>query len=121
MTEGEQTIEGQDGQPIAAGDDKLWALIAHLGGLLTSFVVPLVVWLVKKDESDFVADQSKEALNFQITVLIVSLFGAATTICLLGFVVLIVISLVDLIFSLVAALRAYDGHRYRYPFTLRLF
>ncbi len=121
MTNGEQTVEGADGEPTISKDDRLWALIAHLGGLLTSFIAPLVIWLAKRDDSEFVSAQAKEALNFQITLIILSIVGGATTVCLgLGFLVLVAASIADVVLSLVAALRSYDGHRYRYPFTLRL-
>jgi uncharacterized Tic20 family protein len=121
MAEGEQTIEGPDGTRIVSPDERTWALVAHVGGLLTSFIAPLVIWLAKGDDSEFVRDQAKEALNFQITLLIASVVGATTTVCLgLGFLVLAAVWIADVVLSLVAALRSYDGHRYRYPATLRL-
>ena len=121
MSEGEQTVEGADGRQIVSQDDRTWALVAHAGGLVTSFLIPLIIWLAKGDDSEFVRDQAKEALNFQITLLIASLIGAATTVCLgFGFLVLFAVGIADLVLSLVAALRAYDGRRYRYPATMRL-
>jgi len=121
MAEGEQTIEGPDGRRVVPPDERTWALVAHVGGLVTSFVVPLVVWLAKGDDGEFVRDQAREALNFQITLLIASVIGTTTTVCLgLGYLILAVVGIADLVLSLVAALRSYDGHRYRYPATLRL-
>ena len=120
MTEAEQTVVNPDGSPVAPAEERTWALIAHLGGLFTSFIAPLVVWLVKKDEGEFVADQAKEALNFQITVAILMIVGGVGTFCLIGIPIIIIVYLADLVFSIVAGLRAYDGRRYRYPFALRL-
>ena len=51
-------------------DEKTMALLAHLGGIFFGFIPSLIIWLIKKDESAFVAEQAKEALNFQITVMI---------------------------------------------------
>ena len=51
-------------------DARTMALLAHILGIFTSFVVPLLIYLIKKDEDAFIADQSKEALNFHITVII---------------------------------------------------
>ena len=121
MTDADQTVEGPDGAPVASKDDKVWGLIAHLGGLATSFIVPLVVWLAKKDDSAFIEDQGKEALNFQLTVLMASLVSSIF-VCVggLGVFLMLAVGLADLILCIVAAVKAYDGHRYRYPFTLRL-
>jgi hypothetical protein len=51
-------------------EDKNLAMFCHLGGWLTGFLVPLIIWLIQKDKSRFVDDQGKEALNFQLTLLI---------------------------------------------------
>ena len=118
-------------------DQRQWAMFAHLsallGGLLTSavggwgwFLGPLVIWLMKKETMPFVEDQAKEALNFNITVTIVFL-----VLMLLGFVtlgvgflitlpVMLIVGIAALVLIVMAAIKANDGVRYRYPFTLRL-
>ena len=53
-----------------SSDDKNIATVTHLGGTIFSFVPGLLVWILKKDDSAYLADQAKEALNFQITMLI---------------------------------------------------
>jgi uncharacterized Tic20 family protein len=108
-------------------DERQWALLAHLSGLIASFLGgmsflgPLIVWLIKKDQSAFVADQAKEALNFQIAVtiaLVVSFaVGAATCV---GFLLIPVIGIGSLIFAIIAAMEANKGVVYRYPYTIRL-
>ncbi len=120
------------GQPPAAppkpevglptADERTWALLAHLSFLAGGVVGlpplgPLVVWLLKKDESPFVGDQAKEALNFQLAVLIVSVI-CAVTIILLPLAILIGIG--ALVFGIIAALEANKGVLYRYPYTIRL-
>lgn len=109
-------------------EERTWALVAHLGACLASlvsagllsFVLPLVIYLAKREESAFVGDQAKESLNFRITLFIGYLIGAILTIFLVGFCLLIVIWIVDLVFGIIAGIKAYDGERYRYPFALRL-
>lgn len=115
-------------------EERTWALVAHAGGpaglLLTAgllgFAVPLVVWLAKRDESEFVADQGKEALNFQLTLFLLHLAGWLFVVLTLGLGLLVVwpfflvLWVIELILGLVAALRSYEGQRYRYPFALRL-
>lgn len=127
--------------PPAVGpsaEEKQWAMFAHLsalvGGILTSgwagsigcFIGPLVIWLVKKDTMPFVDDQGKEALNFNITVGIVFLALLILSIVTFGIGLIvavplwIIIGIAWLVFTIIAAVKANNGERYRYPLTLRL-
>jgi uncharacterized Tic20 family protein len=118
-------------------EERQWALFAHLsallGGLLTGafaglgcFIGPLVIWLIKKDTMPFVDDQAKEALNFNITVAIVAVVLVLLTVMTLGIGLVIaipvgiVVGIAWLVFTIIAAIKANEGVRYRYPFTLRL-
>lgn len=107
-------------------DEKTWGMLAHLStlvGLIVPFgtiLGPLVVWLIKKDTMPFVADQGKEALNFNITVLIAMIIGGILTLVLIGVLVMIAVGLAWLVLTIIAALAANKGEAYRYPFTLRL-
>ena len=106
-------------------DDRTWATIAHLSGLLAawlggfSFLGPLIVWLIKKDQSPFVADQAKEALNFQIASTIALWIGIATACFMVGFLIIAVVYIASIVFSILAAIEANKGVYYRYPYTLR--
>ncbi|WP_246193419.1 DUF4870 domain-containing protein [Pseudoxanthomonas suwonensis] len=101
-------------------------MFAHLStfiGLIIPFgtlLGPLVVWLIKKDTMPFVNDQGKEALNFNITVLIAIVVSGLLTIILIGFLLLFAVGLAWLVLSIIAAIKANEGVAYRYPFTLRL-
>ena len=127
--------------PPAAGtpskEERQWAMFAHLsalvGGLLTSalggwgfFIGPLVIWLMKKDEMPFVADQAKEALNFNITVSAIFLILLVLTVVTLGIGILIsgplmlVVGIAALVLIIMAAIKANEGIAYRYPLTVRL-
>lgn len=99
------------------GDDRLWALLAHLSVFVLGIIGPLIIWLVKKEESTFVADHAKEALNFQLAVMIVS------TVCMLTCVLapaVLVIAVGGMIYAVLAAVEANNGRYYRYPYTIRL-
>lgn len=103
-------------------DERTWGLIAHLSFLAGSVVGippigPLVVWMLKKDESAFVGDQAKEALNFQLAVFIVSFLTAATCILI---PVTFVVAIGGLVYGIIAAMEANKGVLYRYPYTIRL-
>ena len=96
------------------------ALLCHLLGLLTSFVGPLILWIIKKDEDSFIEHHGREALNFQITVLIGYIVGGILTMICIGFFVVLAVWAVDIIFSIIACIAASKGEMYRYPVTLRL-
>jgi uncharacterized Tic20 family protein len=105
-------------------EDRTLALITHLSGILLGFIVPLIIWLINKDKADkaFLIDQSKEALNFTITLLIVYVVLtvlAPFTLGLTGLVSMLV-WVVSVIFFIMAGLAANKGQRYRYPVALRL-
>jgi uncharacterized Tic20 family protein len=101
-------------------DEKNIALLTHLGGIFFMFIPSLIVWLLKKDDSPFLADQAKEALNFQITVMIGYAVGFALTLILIGILVIWAVAITNLVLCIVAAVKASSGQSYRYPFTLRL-
>lgn len=96
------------------------AMLAHLLGIFSSFVGALVLWLVKREESGFAAEQAKEALNFQITIAIALIAAFMLQIILIGFLLLPIIFVVNFIFCILAAMSASKGNAYRYPFALRL-
>jgi uncharacterized Tic20 family protein len=108
-------------------DERMWAMFAHLSafaGLLIPFVGhvlgPLVVWLVKRESMPFVNDQGKEALNFQITMTIAFVVAGVLILALIGMVLLPLLALADIIFTIIAGVKANEGVVYRYPVTLRL-
>jgi uncharacterized Tic20 family protein len=116
------------GAALTAEQDRLWASLAHLGGIL-GFLPALVIWLVFKDRGPFTDQQGKEALNFQLTLLIgyvvinvLSTILALFTFGLLGGLSSLgwVLWLIGAIFSGLGYLDARAGKPYRYPFALRL-
>ncbi len=106
----------------AAQEDRTIALLTHLSGIILSFIVPLVIWLTQKDKpgKDWLADQAREALNFQITVAIAWVIAIVLSALLIGFLLYPVIWVANLIFCILAAMKANEGVAYRYPFALRL-
>ena len=100
-------------------DDKTMGMLCHLLGAFMGFVGPLVIWLIKKDQSKFVDDQGKEALNFHIVLLIGHVIGGATM-CFTFGLVNAAVGLVGIIFGIIGGLEANKGVAYRYPFNIRL-
>jgi uncharacterized protein len=103
-----------------SNDDKNIATVTHLGGTVFSFIPALIVWMLKKDDSAYIADQAKEALNFQITVLIALFIATILMWILIGFLLYPVIWMVNIVFCIIAAISTSKGETYRYPLCLRL-
>ncbi|MFI7108997.1 DUF4870 domain-containing protein [Nonomuraea sp. NPDC050227] len=106
--------------PRRGSDDTTMAMLAHLLGLLVSWIGPLVIYLMKKDESPYVRDQAAEALNFQITMFIGYAVAIVLSIVLVGLLLFPIIWIVSLIFHVQAAIATNRGENYRYPFAIRL-
>jgi len=95
------------------------AVLVWIGTIFFGFVPSLIVYLIKKDDA-YVLDQSKEALNWSITVLIGWFIGIITTFILIGFLVFIIVVICTLVFCILGAVAASGGKPYRVPFALRL-
>lgn len=104
----------------ATGDERTMAMLCHLLGIFSGFVGALVIWLIKKDESAFVDDQGKEALNFQIALVIAYSVSALLAFVCIGFVFIIGLAVANIVFCIMGALAASRGELYRYPVNLRL-
>lgn len=120
-------IPAPQAAPVVSPDDKTLAMLCHLLAIFTGFLGPLIVWLVKKDSSAFVGHHGREALNFQLTLLLVMLcLGSATfalMLILVGFVlipVLMVVPILALVAEIMAAVAAQNGEWFRYPCCIRM-
>ena len=114
--------------PLSEADDRQWASLAHLGGIL-GLLPSLIIWLVFKERGRFTNTEAKEALNFQITLLIayvavivVSSFLALVTFGIGGILAGLgwLVWLAGVIFSILGFMQAKDGRNYRYPWSIRL-
>jgi hypothetical protein len=99
-------------------DDRMLAMFCHLGGVLGGFLLPLIIWLVKKDESSYIDHHGKESLNFQLTMMIGYLFALPLAFCTFGITALAIFALI-VTFSIIAAMAANRGEKYTYPMTIR--
>ncbi|KXU95461.1 DUF4870 domain-containing protein [Stenotrophomonas maltophilia] len=106
----------------APADQRTMALAAHLLGIFTGFIGALIIWLINKDDAGkgFVTDQSKEALNFQITVAIAVLVCVVLSFVVIGAILMPIVYVANLVLCIIAAVKANNGEAYRYPFALRL-
>lgn len=100
-------------------DERTLGILAHLLAIIPGIGIfgPLVIWLVKKDESQFVGENARESLNFQITIFLVCLVLIAT---LIGIFLLWALGIINVIIVIVATIKASENKIYRYPFSIRL-
>jgi uncharacterized Tic20 family protein len=102
---------------IPTSDEKTLAILAHVLTLVAPILAPLVIYLIKKDESKYVAHHAKESLNFQITVMIV-IIGLLITV--IGILLIWIIAIAAFVLVIIATIRASEGILYKYPFSLRI-
>lgn len=105
---------------------RTWTVLCHASALLGFFVpwgghilAPLIVWLMKRGESSEVDEHGKESLNFQLSMLIYNIIAGILCLVLIGFVLLPILHIVNLVLVILASLRASEGQLYRYPLTIR--
>ena len=108
----------QPAQQLRPDEEKLWATLIHVGGILFGFLPSLIGYLVLKDRGPFVREHTRQALNFQITMTIASVVGAVLWIVLVGYLITAAVGIVIVVFSIIAALAANRGENYRYPLTI---
>jgi uncharacterized Tic20 family protein len=108
-------------------EERNWAMLSHLSALIGYFAIPfgnviapLIIYLMKKDESPFVAEQSMESLNFQISMSIYMLISGVLVLILIGFLLLAAVWVVGVVLTVIASVKAANGEAYRYPLTIRL-
>jgi uncharacterized Tic20 family protein len=95
------------------------ALVGLLGNGIGLVVGPLILWLIKREDHPFIDEQGKEAVNFQITMCIALFISALLIFVAIGLFLLPVVAILDVVLTIVAALKAADGEHYRYPFAIR--
>ncbi len=105
-------------QPMSPGDEKLWATLVHIGGIFFGFIPALLGYLLLKDRGPFVRGHTATALNFQLTMVIASAVGVITSLIVIGIIILAAVSVLILVFSIIAALAANRGEAYTYPLTI---
>ncbi len=116
-----ETLPLNDAPAGPKGSDKIWSMLSHLSALFgVGFLLPLVVYLAMRKESEYVATNAREALNFHISVLIYILCCIPLIFVFVGIPLMILLGLGSLVFAIIAAVKASNGLCYRYPLTIRL-
>ena len=101
-------------------NEKTMGTLSHVLGIFLGPVGPLIIWLTQKDTAPWAGDEAKEALNFQITMLIGYAICFVLMFVVIGGLLMPVVGLISLIFSIMGAIEANKGNHYKYPFAIRL-
>jgi len=127
-TEQPVSVEPEQASKEVNKDARMWAMFCHLAGLAAILpVVPLfggaigalIIWQIKKDDHPFVDEHGKEALNFQISILIYAIVSGLLCFACVGFVLLPAVLIFDIVFLIIAAIKTNNGFHYRYPLCIR--
>ena len=102
-------------------EERTMAMLCHLGALLTGFIAPLIIWLIKKDEMPFVDEQGKEALNFVFTVMIGALICAALCFLCIGIPMIVALGIYAMVYNIIGAVKTNEGVHFRYPYRIEFF
>ena len=112
---------------MSAAEEKNWTMFLHLAGLLVvtgipfaNLIGPLVLWLIKKDQSPTIDAHGKEVLNFQITASIALVVSFILAFLFIGFLLLPLVGVAIIVFAIIGAMKANQGVLYRYPASLKL-
>jgi uncharacterized Tic20 family protein len=108
-------------------DVRTWNVLCHATALAGFFVPwaghilgPLIVWLAKRSDSPEIDENGKESLNFQISMLIYNVIAGVLCLVLIGFIILAILHILNLVLVIVASMQTSEGKFYRYPMTIRL-
>jgi len=106
---------------------RTWNVLCHATALAGFFVPwaghilgPLIVWLAKRNDSPEIDEHGKESLNFQISMLIYNVIAGVLCLVLIGFVILAILHILNLVLVIIASIQASEGKFYRYPLAIRL-
>src|SRR5947207_2996230 len=110
----------------SSSDAQTWRVLCHASALIGFFVpgaghviAPLVVWLVKRAESPEIDAHGKESVNFQLSMLLYSVISGILCLILIGFLLLAILHVLNVIFVIIASIQASEGKLYRYPLAIR--
>ncbi len=104
---------------MSPADQRLWATLTHIGGILFNWLAPLIAYLVLKDRGAFVRAHTATALNFQLTLLIAYIVGIVLSLLLIGYLVIFAAWVLSIIFGIMAAIAANKGEFYTYPLSIK--
>ncbi|MFQ3844100.1 DUF4870 domain-containing protein [Staphylococcus pseudoxylosus] len=120
-TQFEEQYSNTNGNQEPDADARLMATLIYVLSFFTSLIAPLIIWLIKRDESPFVDRAGKNYLNFLLSYLIWVTVATIAIFIIIGIIILPILVLLNFIFTIVAAVKAYNGEDYLPPLSIRFF
>ncbi|MED3572138.1 DUF4870 domain-containing protein [Cytobacillus praedii] len=105
---------------MPSNDERLLATAIYVTSFFTTIIGPLVIWLLKKDESEYINYHGKEYFNFIISYGVYSIISVFLMFVLIGFITIWAVGVAAFVFTIIAAVKAYEGKEYRFPLVFRL-
>ena len=106
---------------VTTNEQRTYALFMHLGSLFAGFLVPLIMWLIKREESPFIDDHGKQLMNWNISLVIYFVASVLLVLVVIGILLIPILILLHLIFSIMGAVASNRGDLYRYPIAIPFF
>ncbi|MDF2790016.1 hypothetical protein F4694_001379 [Bacillus niacini] len=101
-------------------EERMLAAILYVVSLFFPIIGPLVIWLLKKDESSFINYHGREYFNFFISYTVYSVISGILIFLIVGIFLLWILGIMALVFTIIAAVKAYEGNEYRFPLIFRV-
>jgi len=104
--------------------ERNWAMLCHLSAFATFFfpfggvIGPLICWLSRKDESEWVNMNGKNSLNFQLSILLYIVLAIPLCLIIIGIPIIIILSTLKVICIIIASIKAPKGELFRYPLSI---
>lgn len=98
-------------------EDRLMAAAIYVLSFFTTIIGPLIIWIIKKDDSEFINGHGKAYFNFMISYFIYGVISGILVLVLIGFLLLPLVGVAAFVFTIIAAIKAYYGETYKIPFT----
>ena len=108
-----------DNQTSTNDDERLFGMLIYLTSLFTALIAPLIIWLIKRDESSFVDRIGKDYLNFFISYTIWGIVAGVLCLIIIGIILLPILAILVFIFTIIVAVKAYQGETYLPPLSIR--
>ena len=105
---------------MVSNDDRLFAALIYVISFFTAFIGPIIIWLLKKDSSEFVDYHGRQYLNFLISYTIYGIIAGIAVVIFIGFVLLPIVGIAAFVFTIIGAVKAYESEYYRMPFIFRI-
>lgn len=105
---------------MVKNDERMLAALMYVISFFAPILGPLIIWLIKREESSFIDYHGKEYFNFFISYTVYMFISGLLTIILIGFVGLAVLGIMLFVFTIIAAIKAYEGQEYQFPLIFRL-